>query len=570
MAKIKINSVYHIERCLSSHGNHDEEEETLSSFAETLLKWHDLNCSDDFEQLKKSFGSTLSVQTLPQVVMRKEELITILKDNLKEKDNKALGVTLELVTALAQDLRLDFYPYFDEMFELLVDLVKMKDPEILERVFMCFVYLFKTLSRYIVKDIEPICTKFAYRLLNDFQADFIRLFAAQSFAFLVRKVTDTKKFIEFVFELVSKNTQLAKGIGFLFFEVIKGVKKQFHSCTKSFLGDLLRCWTDSKWADVSCLDIIIKTTFMMACQYTDVKNAEVLWEVVLGEHAQPTLNSQVNSALKIANLVKMMLEGKNVTIIVNANGICAHLTKVLQPSTANQAVINENLEVCASLLSSSYNTITVSNIRQLIDSIFVLSAIDIKLVIDFTDQMSSYPMFERDIVAKLAHFYDENLRKCHNNPERFELFLTSLTNLVLRRYQRPIVGRENLTLFTINMNSAESETKEANTSSTVPELLEKFIAQALTEENAELSAVWCSLKCLLHVRPILNQRICFVTLREFTTTVKKQLEEPGDIPNERKNELAVLFNEALFALIQFEDSKLFQVIDLSSFLVLLK
>ena len=54
------------------------------------------------------------IQSLPQIVLKKEELVQILIGNLNKQDNKALEVVLDLIAALARDLQYDFYPYLFE------------------------------------------------------------------------------------------------------------------------------------------------------------------------------------------------------------------------------------------------------------------------------------------------------------------------------------------------------------------------------------------------------------------------------------------------------------------------
>ena len=77
------------------------------------------------------------------------------------------------------------------------------------------------------------------RLLRGDQAAHIHLFAAESFAFLLRKTKDLSELVDEILINVLENPQLCPGIGRLFAETVKGVQKQFHSCTENVLTTLL-------------------------------------------------------------------------------------------------------------------------------------------------------------------------------------------------------------------------------------------------------------------------------------------------------------------------------------------
>ena len=72
-------------------------------------------------------------------------------------------------------------------------------------------------------------------LLVGEQKNYIQQFAAESFSFLMRKIKDSSKLFDILFCTVDSQPDLCQGLGFLCFEMIKGVKKQFHSMTDSVL-----------------------------------------------------------------------------------------------------------------------------------------------------------------------------------------------------------------------------------------------------------------------------------------------------------------------------------------------
>lgn len=72
-------------------------------------------------------------------------------------------------------------------------------------------------------------------LLVGEQKNYIQQFAAESFSFLMRKIKDSSRLFDVLFSALDSQPDLCQGLGFLCFEMIKGVKKQFHSMTDSVL-----------------------------------------------------------------------------------------------------------------------------------------------------------------------------------------------------------------------------------------------------------------------------------------------------------------------------------------------
>ena len=67
------------------------------------------------------------------------------------------------------------------------------------------------------------------------QKYYIQQFAAESFSFLMRKMKDSSRLFDILFSALSTQPDLCQGLGFLCFEMIKGVKHQFHSTADAVL-----------------------------------------------------------------------------------------------------------------------------------------------------------------------------------------------------------------------------------------------------------------------------------------------------------------------------------------------
>ena len=133
-----------------------------------------------------------------------------------------------LVVAFAKDLQSDFYPKFHDFFKRLVDLLQTKDAQIIEWTFTTLAFLYKYQSRALVNDIDRVY-ELQLPLLASDKPEYVQLFASESFAFIGRKITDKPSFVDSVFSKLRENPQGSLGVGQLLFQIVKGVKNQFHS-----------------------------------------------------------------------------------------------------------------------------------------------------------------------------------------------------------------------------------------------------------------------------------------------------------------------------------------------------
>lgn len=113
-----------------------------------------------------------------------------------------------LIVALAKDLRQEFYPHFLPIYEKLVPLISITDADLIEKTFQCLAYLFKFLWRYLARNL-PIVFESLLPLLSSSKPNYINNFAAQSFAFVARKVKDQMFLIKTILKSLKKNRDVS-------------------------------------------------------------------------------------------------------------------------------------------------------------------------------------------------------------------------------------------------------------------------------------------------------------------------------------------------------------------------
>lgn len=186
-----------------------------------------------------------------------------------------------LIVAVAKDLQSDFYPKFSDFFKKLVYLLQTKDPEITEWTFTTLAYLYKSLWRLLIKDIANVYTLLV-PLLGSNQPEHVQQFATESFAFIVRKVNDHDGFVDLIFQKLRENPKDSQGVGQLLFQIVKGVKSQFHSSLEVFLPIYFRSIGLVK--EEICDDPVYKAInhcFLLMARHTCQLHCSRVWKLLL-------------------------------------------------------------------------------------------------------------------------------------------------------------------------------------------------------------------------------------------------------------------------------------------------
>jgi U3 small nucleolar RNA-associated protein 20 len=80
-------------------------------------------------------------------MITKDDIVETLKKHLRRTDSTAISALLELTTAFARDLQFEFYPYFQDFFEIIVQLLRKRDADQIEACFTALATMFKILWR---------------------------------------------------------------------------------------------------------------------------------------------------------------------------------------------------------------------------------------------------------------------------------------------------------------------------------------------------------------------------------------------------------------------------------------
>ncbi|KAH1010705.1 small subunit processome component 20 homolog [Dendroctonus ponderosae] len=377
------------------HEYEADSEENESHFYQTIQKWNVLNLTEGYDRFKKEIRADNYV-TLPQVLLAKDHIIEVILSYLGHKNALYLQPILESVVALAQDLRKEFYPYYQKFLEVIIDLLNTKDTEQLEWTFSCLAHLFKILWRPMIKNIHEVFTSLL-PLLSDGKPEYINAFAAESFAFVARKVKDIPAFLELLVKTVCKKNNGVSGCGKLLFEVANGVDGQFHNCAEQFLPFCFESLWSEKYQD-TLFDIIEHVVTNIADGIHHTKN-KPLWDILIKTMVTLQENHKAGKSENndrvfeyTLKLVGQMVEYKNGKLLQDPTVLIQQLVKLLSLTDLNESVIKKAIQVSISMLLSKCIRLPQEQASQLIRKI--LSTAEKKVLLYFIENTGSCSLFE--------------------------------------------------------------------------------------------------------------------------------------------------------------------------------
>ncbi|TYZ65388.1 hypothetical protein PybrP1_008760 [[Pythium] brassicae (nom. inval.)] len=222
---------------LQLHGKTNATAEALT-FQEELALQAELTMIESFQTLYRKLQPL--VTTTPQLLHHVKKVARLLQHELRQAptadvQRERVVPVLKLLTALARELRKEFYPHFAGILPDVIAIIDTKDPELSTQVFKTITMLFNYLRVQILKDMEAV-HKCYFPLLGH-PKPFVRDFAAQTLSVLLRRVDspkDLKKYLSTYFRALARGSGkddevLQDGSAKLLFALVRNVNHGFHS-----------------------------------------------------------------------------------------------------------------------------------------------------------------------------------------------------------------------------------------------------------------------------------------------------------------------------------------------------
>ncbi|KAM3413830.1 hypothetical protein BST61_g10512 [Cercospora zeina] len=155
-------------------------------FGEALSEWRDTNLSTTFSAFAKEAAPLCD--NLPVVLHNENKIVDLLVEYIGRGDALAMDPLFNLLWNLARDLDTRFEKHFQHaVATILAVAARHEDLAVINAGFDCLAWLFKHLSRLLVPDLRPLYDLLAPYMGKEKQKPFIVRYAAEAFAFLVRK-----------------------------------------------------------------------------------------------------------------------------------------------------------------------------------------------------------------------------------------------------------------------------------------------------------------------------------------------------------------------------------------------
>ncbi|XP_054430613.1 small subunit processome component 20 homolog [Pteronotus mesoamericanus] len=521
LGNVNIDIIHRIDRTAS----YDEEVETY--FFEGLLKWRELNLTEHFGKFYKEVID--KCQSFNQLVYHQNEIVQSLKTHLQIKNSFAYQPLLDLVVQLARDLQTDFYPHFRDFFVTITSILETQDTELLEWAFTSLSYLYKYLWKLMVKDMPSI-----YRMYSTLLAHkklHIRNFAAESFTFLMRKVSDKNILFNLMFLDLDEHPTKVEGVGQLLFEMCKGVRNMFHSCTGKAvklilqkLGPVTETETQLPWILVG---ETLKTMVRSAACYIHKEHFgiffECLQESLLDLHTKITQTNCSECSEQIKRLLEtylILVKYGNGSKITKPVDVCKVLSQTLQIAHLSTSCRKSLLDVISALILGENVSLPEALIKETIEKTFE-SQFERRLILDFSEVMFAMKQFEQLFLPSFL-FYIEHCFLIDDAAVRDEA-LAILAKLILNKAAPPTAGSMAIEKYPLvfSQQTVESYIKQKTRSkgekeqNPVLDHLLSIIQLPPNKDTTFLSHSWATLVVLPHIRPLEKEKViplvtCFI------------------------------------------------------------
>lgn len=522
LGNVNIDIIHRIDRTAS----YDEDVETY--FFEALLKWRELNLTEHFGKFYKDVID--KCQSFNQLVYHQNEIVQSLKTHLQIRNSFAYQPLLDLVVQLARDLQTDFYPHFEDFFVTITSILETQDTELLEWAFTSLSYLYKYLWRLMVKDMPKIYSLYSTLLAH--KKLHIRNFAAESFTFLMRKVSDKNALFNLMFLDLNEHPEKVEGVGQLLFEMCKGVRNMFHSCTGQALklllqklGPITETKTQLPWILVGeTLKTMAKSTVVYIYKEHFGVFFDCLQESLLELHNKVTEANCCENSEQMRRLLEtylIVVKHGSGSKITRPGDVCGALSEALQPANLSTPCRKTLLDVVSALLLAENVSLPETLIKETIEKVFE-SKFERHLILDFSEVMFAMKQFEQLFLPSFL-WYIENCFLMDNSVVRDEA-LAILAKLILNKAAPPTAGSMAIEKYPLvfsqqtvgsYLKQRKADSKKRKEQFPVLNHLLSIIQLPPNKDATHLSQSWAALVVLPHLRPLEKEKTislvsCFI------------------------------------------------------------
>lgn len=294
-------------------------------FESAIDNWREEDQGPDLDAFVREVR-VKEIKTYAQLLHRADDIFKTLCEHIVKPGSKSIPAFCAILSAMARDLREKFHKYCWKSIEILVNILDLgeKVAENMEAAYLCFSILVKAQASFLSKQLKKSFTN----LLPLFASsrDYVRRFAAEAYAYVLRKASDLRSIAGFVTKQAYKtpHNYLSDGCALLFYNTFVGIAGSFHSNCDQLLRDIVHALVHAEAENE-----MEKENFHEFC-------VKILVQVI-GYTIEYAKNSKYEKKLFYQNvLTKMLGESKSMREAVS-------IMRLLQPCIVlkNENLMNE-------------------------------------------------------------------------------------------------------------------------------------------------------------------------------------------------------------------------------------
>ncbi|CAL5416773.1 unnamed protein product [Camellia sinensis] len=389
-----------------------EPSEGSSFFRDCLVEWRELNTADDFISFYEEMMPL--VQTLPQIILQKELILSKLISRLQMKGRLSLEPILRLIAALSRDLLEDFPPFLQRVADSLVSLLKSgadREPEIIEQ-------------KYLVRDVVHVLR--VTGKLRYYPKNYVQEFMAEAVSFLLRNapieqlIKGTRKVMV---EVAKKPLVFRKsGVSALLWYVLRGTSSKLHSRAEQVLRLLVDnsiIGIGDKFAQGSDSVVeVVTAAFQRLCEELEPTELNLMWGCLYEEITDAVSNGCL---LHLSRLLSLLISTVQIDyvrkisdyqLMLQVVGVLMQKfilpARILKTEDQSTEVVDKVLQLMLCILDGLH----------LADNVPVLSSVSVQWAPVFDLRNSSLLTFIKQLLLKdprVVHAFRQNTIRALND-----------------------------------------------------------------------------------------------------------------------------------------------------------
>ncbi|OXB75402.1 UNVERIFIED_CONTAM: hypothetical protein H355_010604 [Colinus virginianus] len=339
------------------------------------------------------------------------------------------------------------------------------------------------------------------------------------------EVSDKNALFNLMFRDLGEHPKKVEGVGRLLFEMCKGVRNMFHSCTETALklilvklGPVTEEETELPWIKVGeAFEQMIRT----AAVHIHREHFDIVFKCL--EESLLNLQSKITKANccmaseqmeRVLQAYLILAEHANGSKISQPEEVCQVLMKMLQTPDLLSSCCKTLLNTISSLLLAESVLLPDSLTKEVIEKVLG-SGFEMCFLLDFSEAMFTMKQFERHFLPCFLKYIEH----CFSGTDALQKDQATaiLAKLILVKAEPPTIGsmafEKYPLVFTesssISSNTRQQTSKRQGGKAEVP-VLDRMLSLIRLPENedvADLSQPWVALVVLPHIRPMNKEMI---------------------------------------------------------------